>query len=57
MKILVLNMGVSARKIQLMKNSVAPPLPYSCTLPITAPVTMLLLLLLLLLPMPLPLAG
>ena len=28
---------VSARKLQLSKNLVAPPPPHSCTLPITAP--------------------
>ena len=37
--------GVSARK--LTKNPVAPPPPYSCTLPITGPSTTLLLLLVL----------
>jgi len=41
--------GVSARKIQLTKNPVAPPPPHSCTLPITGPLSTLLLLLLLLL--------
>jgi hypothetical protein len=40
-------MGVSARKIQLIRHLIAPPPPHSCALPTTGPLTKLLLLLVL----------